>query len=671
MATDAPASATPPAMRYSAFISYNHRDQMHARWLHRMLEGYRLPKHLRDAETPLGVIGARLPPVFRDRDELAASTDLAQSVRDALLVSHALIVICSPNSAASRWVNEEIRTFIALGRRDRIISLVVDGQPGSRDPASDSFPPALFEGVDTEPLAADLRKAADGPNDAKLKVIAALLAVPFDELRQREAARRQRRLMLVASVSGVLALAMSGLAVLALVSRNEAIEQRDLARQRSITAQRTVDFVKSMFSVSDPSEARGATITAREILDRGAERIDRGLEREPAVRAELGVTLGEVYGSLGLYQKSDAILRRTLKIAHGDAAIGARQQIALGDSNFRLGDYDQAIAAYTRAIALARQTDDGQSRALPTALAGLGQALTAIGETDRATAVLDEAIALDRARFGPTSSDLARDLEATGLNHFEAGDRARARPLIARALAIRRTLEGELSPSVSDNLNTLATIALLDGDLATAERLYRQNIAVDEKVLGPQHPDFAGSLNNLGRVLIDRRKFAEAAPLLERARAIEAAQRDEAHDDFALVLWNLGLARLGLGDAAGAKAMLDRALATARPMHHRSEAPIMADLAGLRCRADDVAGGMALLAAARPLMARTYPNDPWRTAWVDTVRGGCLLRAGDRAQARALLASSVPIVRKRWAADTLYGRAATLLLRDAQSDGAG
>ena len=104
-------------MRYSAFISYNHQDRSWANWLHRQLERYRLPKPVIGRESPLGTLGQRLPPVFQDREELAASTDLAQSVRDALSEAATLIVICSTNGARSRWVNEEVREFVRLGRR--------------------------------------------------------------------------------------------------------------------------------------------------------------------------------------------------------------------------------------------------------------------------------------------------------------------------------------------------------------------------------------------------------------------------------------------------------------------------------------------------------------------------------------------------------------------------
>ena len=92
-------------MRYSAFISYNHRDRDWAVWLHRALERYGVPKRLWGRPAPWGEIGNRLPPVFRDRDELATSSDLASSVKEALAESAFLVVVCSPNSARSKWVD--------------------------------------------------------------------------------------------------------------------------------------------------------------------------------------------------------------------------------------------------------------------------------------------------------------------------------------------------------------------------------------------------------------------------------------------------------------------------------------------------------------------------------------------------------------------------------------
>jgi tetratricopeptide (TPR) repeat protein len=604
--------------------------------------------------TAWGSLGDQLPPVFRDRDELASSADLAAAVREGLEQSATLIVVCSPRSAQSRWVNEEIRSFVELGRRDRIRLLIVDGEPGSTDPTLDPIPPAILADGAAEPLAADARKSQDGKTGAFLKVLAGLLDVPYDELRQREAQRRQRRLAIVATASTVGLIATTGLAVIAWLARNEAVRQREVAMERTMTAERTLDFVKSMFRVADPSEARGANIAAREVVDRGARMLDEGLEQEPAVKADLGVTLAEVYGALGLYQRSDALVRRSFAVRHDQPPVLARQYAALGESQSRLGDYEAAQASFRNAARLLE--GQGATEALRSrVLAGLGQAQSARDEFDVANATLRRALAIDRARGAEGRADVARDLEALGLNAFYSGDIGAARPLITQALALRRETGGEASPSVADNLNTLASIAYLEGDLAEAESLYRRNLAVDERVLGPEHPDLAITLNNLARMQIEQRKFATAVPLLERAEVIAEAERGELHDDMVFVYANLAIALRHTGQPRRAEQLLGQALAAARQHGHRALGPILAEIADLRCQSGRAAEGAPLLEEAARVTAADYPDDPWRTAWVETVRASCLERAGRAEEGRALLRRSAPVLAARWPATTLFG----------------
>src|SRR5512145_1061868 len=127
--------------KYRAFISYSHADEEWAKWLHRALETYRVPKHLVGRETEFGPVPERLSPVFRDRDELATATSLGEILTRALQQSAFQLVICSRKAAQSRWVNEEIKTFKRLGREHRIFALIVDGEPGAAD--QECFPEAL------------------------------------------------------------------------------------------------------------------------------------------------------------------------------------------------------------------------------------------------------------------------------------------------------------------------------------------------------------------------------------------------------------------------------------------------------------------------------------------------------------------------------------------------
>ena len=209
------AAAPEQPTRYRAFISYSHSDSNFARWLHRSIERFALP-----------ATGAaprqRLAPVFIDRAELPAATDLSATVREALAGSAALIVVASPGARASAWVDREIALFRELHPDRPILTALIAGEP------DEAFPPALTGSGATriEPLAADFRKQADGRRLGLLKIVAGLTGQPLDRLVQRDAQARQRRVMAVTAAALLLSLVLGGLLVLAIQARAEAERQR-------------------------------------------------------------------------------------------------------------------------------------------------------------------------------------------------------------------------------------------------------------------------------------------------------------------------------------------------------------------------------------------------------------------------------------------------------------
>lgn len=225
--------------RYFAFLSYSHRDERLAEWLHAELEQFRVPRNLAGQLTDNGVIPKRLTPIFRDQHELAAADDLGEEIQEALANSQFLIVLCSPDAATSRWTNAEIETFKRTRPDGCVLAAIASGEPFASEVAGredeECFPPALRQKYDrrgrptgkrAEPLAADLRGPAEGRRLGLMKLIAGMLGVGLDDLVQREATRRQRRMAWLAAASLAGMAVTSGLAITAIQARDAARDQR-------------------------------------------------------------------------------------------------------------------------------------------------------------------------------------------------------------------------------------------------------------------------------------------------------------------------------------------------------------------------------------------------------------------------------------------------------------
>ena len=187
---------------YDAFISYSHSDMQWAKKLQHRLETFSIPKDMTEATD-----GRRRLRVFRDQTDLAGA-ELEIALRKELDASNYLIVLCTPASAASTWVNQEIEYFQASGRGDHVIPFIADGEPESDDPALECYPPALRSG-DSHMLGANVEEIGFGK--AFLKLVAIILDVRFNRLVDREKRRRRQRIavtaaavLLIGAVTGAL-----------------------------------------------------------------------------------------------------------------------------------------------------------------------------------------------------------------------------------------------------------------------------------------------------------------------------------------------------------------------------------------------------------------------------------------------------------------------------------
>ncbi len=379
--------------KYWGFISYSHADAKTADWLHKGIETYNVPKRLVGKPTREGIVPKRAFPVFRDRDELPGSANLGDNLTRALKQSRYLIVICSPKAAASQWVDQEVRIFKSLGREDRVLCLIVDGEPNAAAHPElglqECFPEAVRFWVDsdrriteipTEPIAADARKGKDGRHNALLKVMAGILGVSFDDLKQRDQERRERQrniqIGVLASLVGVFAF----LGVQLNQQKNKAVaaeaqvkSERDKAISEKIRADRA-----ALVAIDSEAKAKISEAKAKESESKAV----AALDGEKMARAEAETA------------KNDAIKARdaakTSEKKAVDALDGERQAKLVAEAARVEAEKQKAEAEVQRGIAEEKKKEI--SRAL--AASDFSEATRLIGEGSEAKAIASLARAL-------------------------------------------------------------------------------------------------------------------------------------------------------------------------------------------------------------------------------------------------------------------------------------
>lgn len=344
--------------RFKAFLSYSHQDESIAAWLHRALETYRVPRRLVGSQGQFGSVQGKLSPVFRDREELSSATDLGDKITTALAESESLVVICSPASAQSQWVNEEIRHFRALGREDRIFSFIVDGDPQSEVPGESCFPPALLEhedGLKHEPLAADIREWADGKKLAKLKLVAGILGIRLDKLRQRDL-QRKRKLQAVAGFAIAAVVALAIFAFQKSLSEQQAREAREKARENAETMlSQFIEATESLEKTVDLQTRKTFNDLASNFLqnlnpDDLTLESKRNLGRILQKQGETSYSEGQYQLAFNFFIESKAVLTSIYEENPGDQqAIFDLSQVEyyIGRLHFFQGRYSQAHESFS------------------------------------------------------------------------------------------------------------------------------------------------------------------------------------------------------------------------------------------------------------------------------------------------------------------------------------
>ena len=278
------------AFEYDAFISYSHRDLKWAKWIQEKLETFHIPDGADELFT-----NRRRMRVFRDQTDLAG-VEVTTSLRRELRLSRFLIVVCSPNSAASRWVNDEVAYFEGLGRQDNIIAFIVDGEPDSDNPALECYPPRMRSTGERSMLGANVQEI--GKVKALLKVVSLLIGVRFNRLVDREKQRRCRNAITIAAILLVVSASLA-----ALLWRNAEISRRNKALSRDVFGAAIVAFAQ------------------KEVLS--PEDFDRIRESAEAGNTYAATLLGDCYGKgWGVKQNDEAAFAWYRRAAEAGDAMG-------------------------------------------------------------------------------------------------------------------------------------------------------------------------------------------------------------------------------------------------------------------------------------------------------------------------------------------------------------
>ena len=389
--------------------------------------------------------------------------------------------------------------------------------------------------------------------------------------------------------AAALLLLLVGSTIVTTVQTRRIAAERDRANREAHTAARVSDFLTDLFKVSDPGEARGNAITARELLDRGVEKVSRDLLDEPEVQARLLVTIGRVYIGLGLYHEAGSALEKAVEIRRrifGEDHLETLAAVqALAFQVQESGRTTDAEKLYLRLLDARRrlQGEDREETLLD--MGSLARVYRSEGRYSDAERLDRTALETCRRKFG---EDHADTLSAViGLADDYARERRYAdmehlyRPQMER---FRRVL-GENHPMTMGSLAGLAEACGGLGRYDEAEKLYREAIDKERRVLGEDHPFTLTTMNALAVQFDHQQRYAESAALYVDILEKRRRKLGEDHPATLTTMTNLATMYSVGGRRAEADAMLRQVLGKQRRLLGEKHPDTVNTLYNLACNA--------------------------------------------------------------------------------------
>lgn len=369
------------------------------------------------------------------------------------------------------------------------------------------------------------------------------------------------------------------LAVVALVAllatTAVALREAKSARDQAQRAQAVTDFLVDTFRVADPRGAPGGVkLTAKEVLDAGAQRMETELVKQPQLAASFSEVLGKIYLELGEFDRSIALLQRSLQLRqdqdHKSPAY-ADTIALLARSQYEKGDYAAATQSAQRALADDRTRGKAESPSVARDLALQGEIARRQGDFNKSELLLQQALAMSRATLKTPAAQIAAQLNQLAALYGDMRKLDIAATLTEQALAMFRGLYGEKHLDVAENLVNLGVFRMQTERIEEALPLFAEAIAIYRTLLPADHPLLALALANQARAFDRLKHYRQADPIYREALAMQRRILGNQHPDLATTLNNLAVLRLHMDDFAGSADYSRQAMAIwaaqGRPEH--------------------------------------------------------------------------------------------------------
>ena len=358
-------------------------------------------------------------------------------------------------------------------------------------------------------------------------------------------------------------------------------------------------FVIDLFRQNDPEAGNGRSMTARDLVDIGARRIEIGFDDDIDTRIELLGVSGNLYRSLGEFPRGAELLKRRLDQASQLYAADDPRRIAaqldMAGADIAAQSYDEAQALLEDALSQTGEATGERLVLRARILSTLARLESERGDNLRSIEWIDKAIVLMR-KPGIPRAMLARGLSARGAFVFRNGDIAGAEQPLRAALALLedKSLEDRsASLDVRENLGMVLTSL---GRFGEAIPLLQANADATRQLYGDRHPNLANALHQLASALRQSGNTAAAIPVFREALTLYQQDFGSDHNYVAVALTGLAQSLSAAGSHEEAIADLLKAediySRTLGPLHTHTVTATIA-LADARLSAGDAVGAEA------------------------------------------------------------------------------